>query len=132
MGNWFNAHYDNIKQIGVRPFIIHALRGEKTRKKLSDILGKDVSCVSKSGILSPLIVKPHGKKYHVGIIPQYWDKKEEIFEKMLEYSPNSKIIDVQNEPKQVLKEISLCEYIISTSLHGLIDADSYGIPKLLV
>jgi len=52
------------------------------------------------------------------------DKNEEIFKKMLEYYPNSKIIDVQNNPKQVLKEISMCEYIISTSLHGLIVADS--------
>ena len=74
-------------------------------------------------------VKPSEKKYFVGITPHLLDKKEEIFEKMLEYYPNSKIIDVQNESKQVLKEISMCEYIISTSLHGLIVADSYGIPN---
>lgn len=122
--------YDNIEQEAVRPFIIHALRGEKTRKRLSYILEEDISCVlADPGILAPMIVESCEKKYHVGIVPHGIDKEEEIFEKMLEYYPNSKIIDVQNEPRDVLKEISSCEYIISTSLHGLIAADSYGIPN---
>lgn len=122
--------YDNVEQTGVRPFIIHALRGENTRKRLSNILGKDISCVlADPGILASLIVEPSEKKYSVGIVPHRWDKDEVIFERMLEHYPNSKIIDVQNEPEQVLKEISSCEHIISTSLHGLIVADSYNIPN---
>lgn len=122
--------YDNVEQIGVRPFIIHALRGEKTRKRLSDLLGENISCVlADPGILAPMLVEPCEKKYNVGIVPHRWDKGEKIFERMLEYYPNSRIIDVQNQPEQVLKEISSCEYIISTSLHGLIVADSYGIPN---
>ena len=122
--------YDNVEQTALRPFIIHALRGEKTRKRISDILGENVSCVlADPGILAPLLVEPCEKRYNLGIIPHRWDKEEEIFEKMLEYYANSKIIDVQNKPREVLREISSCEYIISTSLHGLIVADSYGIPN---
>ena len=122
--------YDNMEQMGVRPFIIHALRGEKTRKRISDIIGENISCVlADPGILAPMLVEPCEKKYSVGIVPHRWDKEEEVFKKMLEHYPNSKIIDVQNEPSQVLKEISSCEHIISTSLHGLIVADSYGIPN---
>ena len=123
--------YDNIDQSNVRPFIIHALRGEKTRKQLSHILGEEISCVlADPGLLSPLIVNSSAdKKWSIGIVPHYVDKDEEICKKMVEYYPNSKIIDVQNDTKQVLKEISMCEYIISTSLHGLIIADSYGIPN---
>lgn len=122
--------YGNIEQKAVRPYIIHALRGEKTRKRLSEILGKNISCVlADPGILSPMIINPSEKKYNVGIVPHRWDKPEEILEKMLEYYPNSKIIDVHDDPKQVLKEISQCEYIISTSLRGLVVADSYGIPN---
>lgn len=130
-GTGFMYNYENIEQEGVRPFIIHALRGEKTRKRLSEILGKDISCVlGDPGILSPMIVKPSSeKRYHMGIVPHHWDKKEEIFEKMLEHYPNSKIFDVHADTKQLLKELSQCEYIISTSLHGLIVADSYGIPN---
>lgn len=122
--------YDNITQNNVRPLIFHALRGEKTRKILSKVVEKDISCVlADPGILSSMIVKPSDKKYNVGIVPHYIDKDEEIFKKMLEHYPNSKFIDVQDETNQVLKEISMCEYIISTGLHGLIIADSYGIPN---
>lgn len=129
-GSGLMYHYENISQNKIRPLIIHAVRGEKTRKRLSEILGKNISCVlADPGLLSPLIVKPSDKKYHVGIVPHYVDKDEEIFKKMLEHYPNSKFIDVQKETKEVLKEISECKYIISTSLHGLIIADSYGIPN---
>lgn len=37
--------YDNVEQTALRPLIILALRGEKTRKRISDILGENVSCV---------------------------------------------------------------------------------------
>ena len=129
-GTGLMHNYENIEQDTVRPLIIHALRGEKTRKRLSEILGRDISCIlADPGLLSPLIVKPSEKKYFVGIVPHYVDKEEEIFKEMLDYYPNSKIIDVQNDPKDVLKEISMCEHIISTGLHGLIIADSYAIPN---
>lgn len=122
--------YEHVNQETIRPFIIHALRGEKTRKRLEEILEKNISCVlADPGLLSPLIVEPNNKKYSIGIVPHYIDKNEEIFKKMLEHYPNSKFIDVQNEPETVLKEISECENIISTGLHGLIIADSYGIPN---
>ena len=129
-GTGLMHYYDNIPQDTVRPIIIHALRGEKTKKRLSVILNKNISCIlADPGLLSPLIVKTSDKKYSVGIVPHYVDKDEEIFKRMLEYYPNSKIIDVQSETKQVLKEISQCKYIISTSLHGLVIADSYNIPN---
>lgn len=129
-GTGLMHHYDNSDQTNIRPLIIHALRGEKTRKHVSNVLGKEISCVlADPGLLSSLIVKPTDKKWHVGIVPHYVDKDEEIFKEMLEHYPNSKIIDVQDETEQILKEISECEHIISTSLHGLVIADSYGIPN---
>jgi len=71
-GTGLMYHYDNAVQLGERLFIIHALRGEKTRKKLSEILGKNISCVlADPGILSPMIVKPCKKKYNVGIVPHF-------------------------------------------------------------
>ena len=122
--------YENKDQNTLRPLIIHALRGEKTRKHLCKILKRDIKCVlADPGLLSSKIVETCDKKYSIGIVPHYVDKDEKIFKEMLDYYPNSKFIDVQNKPEDVIKEISQCEYIISTSLHGLIIADSYGIPN---
>ena len=129
-GTGLMYNYENVNQHNVRPFIIHALRGEKTRKQLCKILKRDIECVlADPGLLSPLLVEASDKKYSIGIVPHYEDKNEEIFKKMLEYYPNSKFIDVQNKTEDVLKEISQCDYIISTSLHGIIIADAYGIPN---
>ena len=129
-GSGLMFDYKNIDQNTVRPFIIHALCGEKTRKQLCSILKRDIDCVlADPGILSSKIIEACDKKYSIGIVPHYVDKDEEIFKRMLEHYPNSKFIDVQNKTEDVLKEISQCEYIISTSLHGLIIADSYGIPN---
>ena len=43
---------------------------------------------------------------------------------------NAKFINVKDDPLQVVKEIAECRYIISSSLHGLIVADSLGIPNM--
>ena len=37
------------------------------------------------------------------------------------------IIDVQRDCRQVFKDIVKCKYILSSSLHGLVVADSFGI-----
>ena len=69
------------------------------------------------------------KKYDIGIIPHYKDKKlfdrKTIQTKKYTY----KVIDIQKNPKNVLKEINSCKFILSSSLHGLIYADSYNIPN---
>lgn len=69
------------------------------------------------------------KKYKLGIIPHYVDKAHEALDKQLKNVKNSKVIDVQNNPYSVLQEIAECEVIVSSSLHGLIVADSLGIPN---
>ena len=42
------------------------------------------------------------------------------------------LIDVRMPPKDVVNAISRCNYVISSSLHGLIVADSLKIPNLWV
>jgi hypothetical protein len=39
------------------------------------------------------------------------------------------VIDVRREPEAVFRDVAACESILSSSLHGLITADSFGIPS---
>jgi hypothetical protein len=39
------------------------------------------------------------------------------------------VIDVRREPEAVFRDVAACESILSSSLHGLITADSFRIPS---
>jgi len=79
-------------------------------------------------LLLPLFCKPKEKEYKIGIVPHYKDYKQ-VSANYKKY----KIINVVNKnPLNVAKEISSCEYIISSSLHGIIAAHAYGIPAARV
>ena len=122
--------YDT-KQEFIRPLKVHAVRGELTRKKVSEFLGKECKCVlADPGLLASLLVpKNIEKKFDVGIIPHYVDADEPVMKEMKQCYENSVIINVKAEPMKVLKKIARCRTIVSTSLHGLIIADSFHIPN---
>ncbi|MHB9294022.1 hypothetical protein Holit_03146 [Hollandina sp. SP2] len=85
------------------------------------------------GLLVPYMIKGEEKKYTLGIIPHFTDLSSPvIFEIYRKHEPDSILINVQDSVEKVIREISECETIVSTSLHGLIVADSYGIPNLWV
>lgn len=120
----------------IRPVDIRAVRGELTRKACEKIAGKNVKCVTADpGILAPFLLDEiPEKKYKIGIIPHFREYEvEEYLEQYKEIGSkyeNSIIIDLSEEPTEVLKKIASCETIMSTSLHGLIFADSFGVPSM--
>ncbi len=107
-----------------------ALRGELSKQRIEKITGMKLdNCVlADPGILiSKIYPMSSVKKYKLGIIPHYADKQSwlNINLPAKEY----KIIDIQQDAKSVARELCECECILSSSLHGLIFADSYGIPN---
>ncbi|PHR14712.1 MAG: hypothetical protein COA40_00570 [Aequorivita sp.] len=80
------------------------------------------------GILASQIYSNSGiKKYKLGIIPHSRDVP--IF-KGLQFDENVKFIHPRRKPAAVAKDIMNCEYIASSSLHGLIFADAFRVPNI--
>lgn len=129
-GTGFKYMHNSEHQL-IRPIKVHALRGDYTRRSLSKIMDMNIECVlGDPGILVSLFWnKEENKKYDVGIIPHYVDQKDKNIERLYKSYNNVIMIDVTKNPLDVIKEISECKVILSTSLHGLIIADSFGIPN---
>lgn len=112
---------------------IHALRGEYSKKRCEDILGFQLSNIplGDPGLLVSRIYKFNNikKKFDVGIIPHYVDKNSEHLKNIILNEKKFTIIDVQDDPVDVCKKINQCKMILSSAMHGLIAADSYGIPN---
>lgn len=68
--------------------------------------------------------QPQESTYDIGVIPHYLDKP------FMQLSPDPAVlmIDVQSSWRKVVDSIRKCSAVISSSLHGLIVAEAYGIP----
>lgn len=81
-------------------------------------------------LLAPLLFKENfGKKYSLGIVPHWSMYSDQVFRDLSKKYPNSIIINVLDDPLIVLRQIAQCECVVSTSLHGLIVADAFGVPN---
>jgi len=122
---WGAGYISLISKVNEIPKKIHAVRGPETRRRLHE---QKIDCPEIYGdpaLLYPRYYKPNvQKKYKLGIVPHYIDK--------IVYTRRLKgvlVIDVQGEVNKVIDQICSCEKIASSSLHGLIVADAYGIPS---
>lgn len=105
----------------------HAVRGPLARCLVQN---NGVSCPAVYGdpaLLSPLVYNPEVKVEHeVGVVLR-WSEKE-----WLNVKPGKgvKLIDLgTGDIERVIREMKSCKAIITSSLHGLIIADTYGIPN---
>jgi pyruvyltransferase len=111
--------------------VVCALRGEKTRQKLSDITGRKYDVpLADPGLLADLFIEKNiEKKHEIGLIPHFSQQNDPVIKRMME-DPEVHFIDIKKNPIEVIYEIASCECIASSSLHGLIFADSLHIPSL--
>ncbi len=73
------------------------------------------------------------KKYKYGVIPHKLDFNRSAVHNFAD-RPNYRLINIFNYSSwlELIKEILSCDYILSSSLHGIIIADSYKIPNIWV
>lgn len=129
------AMYGKERAMKFRPLKVCAVRGPLTRDYL---LSQGVSCPEIYGdpaLLLPLIYKSKvKKKYKLGIIPHFYDYNLDIVQKMFPCNSRYTIINISdyNDWREVVDQINECELIASSSLHGLIFSDAYGVPNVWI
>ena len=108
-----------------------AVRGELSRARAEKLLGRKLDIPTGDGgiLASELIPEQIEKKYDVGVVPHVCDLGEPLIGELRARFGKSAVIDVREEPYGVLRRIAECRTILSSSLHGLVAADSFGIPN---
>lgn len=109
---------------------IRAVRGPKTRQLLLDV-GKDCPEVyGDPAILMPLIFKPENivKKHRVSVVLHYAHENC-----LIPANLNCNLISiVTDDYESFITNIMESELVISSSLHGIILAETYGVPAILL
>ena len=103
------------------------VRGPYTRRRIVDLGGECPEIYGDPAMLLPLFCEESKKEYDVGIVPHYVDYNLVKDTYNLEF-----VINVLDNPLNVTKQITKCRFIISSSLHGIIVANAYGIPAAWV
>ena len=116
--------------INVAPKAVHAVRGYKSVAKLRSLGFECPDVVGDPALLLPRYYQPRaiGKRYKVGIIPHCFElDMPAVQEKNI--PDDWLVIDITGGVFDVIDQIFACDEIISSSLHGLICAEAYGIPS---
>ena len=112
-----------------RKLDIRAVRGPETRRILTEYGKYDCPEIyGDPAILMPLIYSPQVKKrYKISVIPHYNEKDN--MPDLGDYH----FIDIETDNYRFfIDEICRSELVVSSSLHGIILAESYGVPALFL
>jgi hypothetical protein len=101
-----------------------AVRGHLTLRQLT--LGDGVApVIGDPGLLASELVAVDRGRYELGVVPHWsdmtlWDRFKRL---------NPLPIPSTGDPLEVIRLIGSCKKIVTSSLHGAIVADSFGIPR---
>jgi hypothetical protein len=115
-------------QLQLHHATVLALRGP-----LSALGVKGNFALGDPGLLADELVGPQEKQWDIGIVP-HW-KDHELAPKFIQMfksygmKVSIRVINPRDEPLKVVAEIGACRRIVSSSLHGAITADAFGIPR---
>lgn len=129
---WGSGFISSTSRFKDKPRKICAVRGPLTRELM---IKQGIDCPEVYGdpaLLYPLFYKPTVKKrYKLGILPHYVDQNSQLLS-IFENNPDILIINILAGVNKVVDDICKCEMIASSSLHGIIAADAYGIPSIWI
>lgn len=116
-----------------RPVEIHALRGKLSLKRCETMLKYQLSDVvlGDPGLLVNIMYPDisQEKRYDVGIICHFHDVDSKWLKNINLKRHTVCHIDVLSAPRSFVAQVASCRFILSSALHGVICADSFGIPN---
>lgn len=123
---WGSGFLYDGPDLGQTNLDIYAVRGRLSQYRVAP---KRKIALGDPGILASLAFHPDRKITHkVGVVYHYNDTETD-FIKSLKDNPKVKLISPLQHPERVVSDIVSCELILSSSLHGLIVADSFKVPN---
>ncbi|WP_051146562.1 polysaccharide pyruvyl transferase family protein [Marinobacter daepoensis] len=124
-GSGFISSADSLQAV---PAKISAVRGRYSSESLDRSGVEPPDVLGDPAMLMPRFYQPseQRRQYRVGIVPHYTDLP--LF-KGVTLPGDVALIDIRQDVEPFIDELLTCETILSSSLHGLIAADAYGIPN---
>ena len=132
---WGAGVIDNKIDLREEPAKVCAVRGPLTRDYL---LARGIDCPEVYGdpaLLVPYFYRParfdRPRDGSICIIPHYQDKASPILAAIAATHPELRFLDIANYGKwtDFIDRICECDVVFSSSLHGLIVAEAFGIPN---
>lgn len=107
---------------------ILAVRGQLTRELVG---APDDVALGDPGILVGRLRPRPERRWDVALVPHGHHRSHAPFLALAETAGyRVRVVNVHQTAKRVIREIGACEAVITTSLHGLVTADAYGIPAV--
>jgi pyruvyltransferase len=103
---------------------ILALRGPLSAKGV-----KGEFALGDCGLLAHELVDIKIKKHALGIVPHWSDTELALNPTFRNQDGTATVIDPRGDPLGVIRTIGECHKIVASSLHGVILADAFGIPR---
>ena len=131
---WGTGIISSSDKVVGKPNKVLAVRGPLTRRRLIE---QGIECPTVYGdpaLLLPRYYMPNTrKKYKLGVIPHYSDFSNPHLD-CLRLDKDVLFIDVAHYGHWLdfIDQVCSCEAIASTSLHGLIISEAYGIPNVWI
>jgi len=133
---WGPGFISSTKKLAKETEKVFALRGPNSYKMAKSspyAASQSVSPVyGDPGLFMSWYYQPHNqtKSYSLCLIPHYSETRASPLVDILSQWEGVHQIDMKMDPIfHIMDDIVKCEFVLSSSLHGIIFADSYGIPN---
>ncbi len=109
---------------------VMGLRGTLTRERVQ--CGDQTPVIGDPVLLAPELVNTVPNAIEIGVIPHWTDRdlwlREQAKAMKYKYAMPT-LIELTDDPLKVISLIGSCRKVVTSSLHGIVVADAFGIPR---